>query len=137
MKITQFTDFSLRLLMYLANTRDRVVTVREVAEYYDISPDHLKKIVSRLSELGYLQTVRGKKGGLVLGREPETVNLGQLVREIENLALLPCWDEGCHCIISKCKLRGVVDKALDAFLTVLDGQTLADLDVDLRLSGAA
>lgn len=127
MKITQFTDFSLRLLLHLAANRDRVATVREVAEHYDISAEHLKKIVRRLSELGYVSTVRGKNGGLKLGCEPKTVNLGRLVREIENLALLPCWEDGCTCIITDCKLRGVVDKALAAFLDVLDGQTLADL----------
>lgn len=127
MKITQFTDFSLRLLMYLAGHRDRVCTVREVSEYYGVSGEHLKKIVRRLSELGYIQTVRGKNGGLRLAREPADINLGRLVREEENLALLPCWEEDCACPMPACRLRGVVDKALAAFLDVLDGQTLADL----------
>lgn len=127
MKITQFTDFSLRLLLYLARNRERVVTVREVAEYYDISAEHLKKIVRRLSELGHLQTVRGKHGGLRLGREPVEINLGRLVREAENLALLPCCDPQGTCPMEGCKLKAVVDRALDAFLGVLDAQTLADL----------
>lgn len=128
MKITQFTDYSLRLLLYLAARRDRVVTVREAAEFYGISAEHLKKIVRRLSELGYLATVRGKNGGLRLDVEPESINLGQLVREEENLSLLPCSDrdDGC-CPLDSCKLVNVVDEALSAFLGVLDRKTLADL----------
>lgn len=128
MKITQFTDFSLRLLLYLARHRDRVCTVREIAEFYGISAEHLKKIVRRLSELGHIQTVRGKHGGLRLAREPADINLGRLMREEENLQLLPC-SEGASqdCPIPDCKLRRTVDRALEAFLAVLDGETLADL----------
>ncbi|MBC7908194.1 MAG: Rrf2 family transcriptional regulator [Rhodospirillaceae bacterium] len=128
MKITQFTDYSLRLMMYLASRRDRVVTVREAAEFYGISAEHLKKIVRRLSELGYVATVRGKNGGLRLGVEPDTINLGRLMREEENLSLLPCSDAGESCCpLTGCKLANVVDEALAAFLGVLDGKTLADL----------
>lgn len=127
MKITQFTDYSLRLMLYLAGNRDRVVSVREVAEFYAISSEHLKKIVRRLSELGYVNTVRGKHGGLRLACEPETINLGQLMREEENLALLPCRDTIAPCPVANCKLSGVIDDALGAFLGVLDRKTLADL----------
>ncbi len=127
MKITQFTDFSLRLLLYLARHRDRVCTVREVADFYGISAEHLKKIVRRLSDLGYVQTVRGKNGGLRLAVEPAAINLGRLVREEENLQLLPCSDGKPACPIPDCKLRGTIDRALAAFLAVLDGETLADL----------
>ncbi|MBX9634470.1 MAG: Rrf2 family transcriptional regulator [Magnetospirillum sp.] len=127
MRITQFTDYSLRLLLYLALRRDRVVTVREVAESYGISAEHLKKIVRRLCELGYLSTVRGKNGGLLLAVEPEAINLGRLMRQEENLALLPCNDAGQECPMLECKLAGVIDQALGAFLGVLDGKTLADL----------
>lgn len=127
MKITQFTDYSLRLLLYLASRRDRVVTVREVADYYGVSAEHLKKIVRRLSELNYLTTVRGKNGGLRLACEPETINLGRLMRQEENLSLLPCSDPGEACPLPHCKLAVVVDEALDAFLGVLDKKTLADL----------
>lgn len=127
MKITQFTDYSLRLMMYLAGHRDRVVSVREIAEFYDVSSEHLKKIVRRLSELGYLTTVRGKHGGLRLACEPASINLGRLVREEENLALLPCRDAIQPCPVSNCRLSGVIDDALAAFLGVLDRKTLADL----------
>lgn len=127
MKITQFTDYSLRLMMYLAGNRDRVVSVREVADFYGISSEHLKKIVRRLAELGYLSTVRGKHGGLRLAREPASINLGQLMREEENLALLPCRDAIQPCPVSNCRLSVVIDDALAAFLGVLDRKTLADL----------
>ena len=127
MKITQFTDYSLRLLLYLASRRDRVVTVREISEFYGVSAEHLKKIVRRLSDLGYIATVRGKNGGLRLIREPETINLGRLMRQEENLSLLPCADDGSCCPVTACKLAGVVDEALQAFLGVLDRRTLADL----------
>ncbi len=127
MRITQFTDFSLRLLVYLAPRRDRVVTVREVAEFYNISAEHLKKIGRRLTELGYVVTVRGKNGGLRLACDPSTINLGALMRGEENLALLPCSDGGQPCPLPQCKLAGVVDEALAAFLAVLDKKTVADL----------
>ncbi len=131
MRITQFTDYTFRLLQLLARNRDRIVTVRETAEFYGISGEHLKKIVRHLSEGGHVQTVRGKNGGLLLGREPSEINLGQLFRDGENLSLLPCSDpENCESCCSPeagCKLRGTVDEALAAFMAVLDGKTLADL----------
>jgi Rrf2 family nitric oxide-sensitive transcriptional repressor len=127
MKITQFTDYSLRLMLYLAGNRDRIVTVREVADHHDISSEHLKKIVRRLSELGYIATVRGKNGGLRLACEPDAVNIGRLMRQEENLALLPCSDSTSGCSATSCKLAGLVDEALGAFLAVLDRRTLADL----------
>lgn len=129
MKITQFTDFTLRLLLFLAAHRDRVCTVREISEYYLVSAEHLKKIVRRLSELGYIQTVRGKNGGLRLAVEPDAISIGTLFRQCENLGLLPCYEghAECCCPLMDCKLRGVVDDALAAFLKVFDGKTLADL----------
>ncbi|MDA8231030.1 MAG: Rrf2 family transcriptional regulator [Magnetospirillum sp.] len=127
MKITQFTDYSLRLLLHLAHNRERAVTVREVADYYGISADHLKKIVRQLAELGHVRTVRGKNGGLLLARDPKDINLGRLFRDEENLALLPCFEGDGRCPVRDCKLRGLVDRALDAFLAVLEGQTLGDI----------
>ncbi len=127
MRITQYTDFSLRLLLFLARHRDRTVTVREVAEFYGVSFEHLKKIVRQLVELGHIRTVRGKRGGLMLAREPAVINIGRLVRDVENLALLPCFEPDCVCPLTDCKLAGVMDQALVAFLGVLDGRTLADL----------
>jgi Rrf2 family transcriptional regulator, nitric oxide-sensitive transcriptional repressor len=127
MKITQFTDYSFRLLLFLSRSRDRVATVREVAEYYGISAEHLKKIVRSLSDSGHVQTVRGKNGGLRLAREPSEINLGRLIRDQENLALLPCHEPCDTCPVQGCKLRDLVDEALAAFLRPFDGKTLADI----------
>ena len=127
MKITQFTDYSFRLLLFLSRSRDRVVTVREVAEFYAISSEHLKKIVRSLADLGHIQTLRGKHGGLRLAREPSEINLGQLIRSQENLALLPCHEPCDTCPLDECKLRGLVDEALIAFLKLFDDKTLADI----------
>ncbi len=127
MKITQFTDYSFRLLLFLSRSRDRIVTVREIAEYYDISAEHLKKIVRSLSEAGHIQTVRGKHGGLSLKRDPADINIGRLLREQENLALLPCHEPCDNCPVENCKLRDLVDEALSSFLQHFDGKTLADI----------
>lgn len=127
MKITQFTDYSLRLMMYLAGSRDRVIPMREIADFYGISAEHLKKIVRRLTELGYVTTVRGKHGGLRLASEPGSINLGRLMRQEENLSLLPCVDIRECCPVRDCKLAAIIDEALGAFLGVLDRRTLADL----------
>jgi Rrf2 family transcriptional regulator, nitric oxide-sensitive transcriptional repressor len=127
MKITHFTDYSLRLLMYLARNPGRIVTVREISEFHEISAEHLKKVVRGLSDLGHLRTVRGKNGGLRLAREPSEINIGQLVRDEENLSVLPCYDERGGCTLTDCGLRSVVDTALAAFFAVLDAKTLADI----------
>jgi Rrf2 family nitric oxide-sensitive transcriptional repressor len=127
MKVTQFTDFSLRLLLYLAQAGDRVVTVREIAEFHDISAEHLKKVVRSLADLGHVKTVRGKHGGLLLARKPAEINIGRLVRDSENLAILPCFEHSDECQLKTCRLRTVMDTALEAFLAVLDKQTLADM----------
>ncbi len=127
MKITQFSDYSLRLLVLLARNRDRVVTVREVAQFYGISAEHLKKVVRSLAELGHVRTVRGKHGGVVLAREPNEINLGQLIRAEENLNLLPCFNPGGDCPMPECRVRAIVDEALGAFLNSFDTRTLADI----------
>jgi len=127
MKITQFTDYSLRLLLLLVQSGGKVVTVREVAEHYSLSSEHLKKIVRRLVDLGHIRTVRGKHGGIVLARTPGEINIGQLFRDEENLALLPCHDCNDSCPVDVCRLRTAVDEAMGAFLAVLDSRTLADL----------
>lgn len=127
MKITQFTDFSVRLLLYLAESPGRVVTVREIADHHDISAEHLKKVVRRLSKLGYVSTVRGKKGGLRIACDPGGISLGRLVREQENLSLLPCDGENAPCPLATCRLKVAVERALAAFLAELDREMLVDL----------
>lgn len=131
MRLTAFTDYSLRLLMYLAVGRDRLVTIDEVAAAYGIAKNHLTKVVHLLGVAGDIETVRGKGGGIRLKKAPETINLGTLVRRTEpDLALVPCFDRAELCPITEaCVLQAALQEALAAFLAVLDRFTLADLIV--------
>lgn len=130
MRLTVYTDFSLRLLMYLALKEDGLATIAEVAESYGISRNHLMKVAHQLGLAGYVTSVRGKNGGLRLARGAETIILGDVVRRTEpDLALVPCFhpvDAPCA-IWPKCVLREAMQNALEAFLETLDGYTLADL----------
>lgn len=130
MKLTAYTDYALRLLMYVAVHDDRLVPIKEVAEVFDISRNHLMKIVHELGKGGYLKTVRGKGGGFRLGKPAMDINLGALIRFTEDdPGLVECFgDEESNCnIVDSCMLAGVLQMALDSFFTVLDGHSLADL----------
>jgi len=129
-RLTVYTDFSLRLLMFLALKDDGLATIAEVAKAYGISKNHLMKVAHQLGLAGYLETVRGKGGGLRLARRPEDIVIGEVVRRTEpDMALVPCFaPDGASCpIVPSCALRGALFKARDAFLSALDGCTLADL----------
>ncbi len=128
MRITRYTDYSLRTLIYVALKGENISTIQEIAERYNISKNHLMKVVQELNKKGYLQAVRGKNGGLRLSCRPADINIGTLVRDIEqDFALVECFSgEGCS-LSPACRLKGVLNKALDAFFEVLDGYTLADL----------
>jgi Rrf2 family nitric oxide-sensitive transcriptional repressor len=116
--------------MFLALKGDRLATIAEIAKAYGISKNHLMKVVYQLGLAGYVETVRGKGGGMRLARPPQDIVLGEVVRHTEpDMALVPCFapvDASCV-IFSSCALRGVLSGARDAFLSVLDGCTLADL----------
>ncbi|MGZ3181858.1 MAG: Rrf2 family transcriptional regulator [Telluria sp.] len=130
MRLTSFTDFSLRTLMYLAMNRDRLVTVQDIAEDHGIARNHLTKVVHQLGQLGYVETVRGRNGGLRLGREPEDIVIGEVVRHTEtDFAMAACFDGGSGgCMYSPaCVLKNTLAAATAAFLQVLDGVTLADM----------
>jgi Rrf2 family nitric oxide-sensitive transcriptional repressor len=129
MRLTTFTDYSLRVLMFVGAKNGRA-TIDEIASGYGISRNQLMKVVYRLSQLGYLATVRGKGGGVALARAPESINIGALVRQTEeDLAVVECFQEsdGSCAILPACVLRNALGKALSAFLAVLDAYTLADL----------
>lgn len=129
MRITRYTDYSLRVLIYVAMRGETLSTIREISESYEISRNHLMKVVHQLNLNGYLETVRGKHGGIRLRQRPEEINVGQLVRVTErDLALVECMGEEDNCVISPvCKLKHVMAEALEAFLSVLDRYTLQDL----------
>jgi Rrf2 family transcriptional regulator, nitric oxide-sensitive transcriptional repressor len=129
MRLTAFTDYTLRTLIYLALRPDRLVTISDIATAYDVSANHMMKVVHQLAQTGDIETVRGQRGGLRLARAPEAINLGSVVRRTEpDLDLVTCFGEGQRCVIQEgCVLQHALDEALQAFLGVLDGYTLADL----------
>jgi len=129
MKLTQYTDYALRVLMYLGVRGEGLATITEISECYGISRNHVMKVVYDLGQLEFIETVRGRHGGLRLRRDPADVNVGELVRQMEHhFALVECLGPDNHCCLTPvCVLRGAVNEALEAFLEVLDGYTLADL----------
>lgn len=130
MRLTIYTDFSLRLLMYLALKPDRLATIKEVATSYSISRTHLMKVAHQLGVMGFVGTVRGKGGGLRLARAAATITVGEIVRRTEpDMALVPCLAPiSAVCPITPaCELRHAIEAARVAFLEVLDRYTLDDL----------
>jgi Rrf2 family transcriptional regulator, nitric oxide-sensitive transcriptional repressor len=130
MRLTRFTDYALRTLIFLALRGAEGGRIREVAERYAISEHHLTKVVQELARAGFVQTARGRGGGLKLARAPEAIGVGAVVRALEDdLALVECFTpESSRCrIAADCRLRGLLGEALAAFLAVLDRATLADL----------
>ena len=130
MRLTVYTDFSLRVLMYVALHPERLPTIGEIASSYGISRNHLMKVVYELGLAGYVVTLRGKNGGLRLARAPQEIVLGEVVRRTEpDMALVPCFEPiAAPCAITPaCILRRALYEARAAFLEVLDGYTLADL----------
>jgi Rrf2 family nitric oxide-sensitive transcriptional repressor len=129
MRLTSFTDYSLRVLVYLAVSGEEQVTIREISQRYGVSRNHLMKVVQALSQKGYLIALRGKNGGLRLKISPAEINVGTLVREMENdLVLAECLGDNNQCILTPaCKLKFVLSEALNAFFEVLDAYTLEDM----------
>ncbi|WP_416138525.1 Rrf2 family transcriptional regulator [Halomonas sp. HK25] len=129
MHLTRFTDYSLRVLIYLAVKGEERSTIHEIATSFEVSRNHLMKVVQDLSHKGYITAVRGKNGGLLLKKPPEEIRLGRLVRDTENdLQLVECFGEANECKITPaCRLKPILAEALRAFLTVLDKYTLADM----------
>jgi Rrf2 family nitric oxide-sensitive transcriptional repressor len=130
MRLTVYTDYALRVLMYLAVHPEPKATIGEIAASYGISRNHLMKVAYELGVAGFIETVRGKGGGLRLARPAEALTLGEIVRRTEpDFALVPCFDPcGATCALTPaCRLRGALHQAQATFLAVLDGYTLADL----------
>lgn len=130
MRLTRYSDYSLRVLMYLALRPEQAATIEEISRAYGISRAHLMKVVNDLARAGFLEATRGRGGGLRLARALEEIRVGDVVRHTEErMDLVECFDptqNRCR-IESVCGLRGALEEALDAFLTTLDAYTVADL----------
>jgi Rrf2 family nitric oxide-sensitive transcriptional repressor len=129
MQLTQFTDYSLRALIYIG-LKKNMSTIKDITEAYSISNNHMIKIIHNLSKLGIIKTTRGKNGGITLAVNPGDINLGVLIAKIEpHFDLVPCFNQekaNC-CIAPVCKLKNILYEAQSAFLTVLKNYTLADV----------
>ncbi|TFW22591.1 Rrf2 family transcriptional regulator [Massilia arenosa] len=123
MRLTEHTDYALRVLMYLGGTGDRLATIEEVADMHGISRNHLTKVVHRLGRAGFVKTVRGRAGGMRLARDPSSIMVGEVVRVTEpDFRIVECLDdENNECpIASTCALKCVLGKATNSFLRELD-----------------
>ncbi|PSJ42659.1 HTH-type transcriptional repressor NsrR [Zobellella endophytica] len=128
MKLTTYTDFGLRAMMYLATLpKGELTSVAHVSNLYDVSRNHMVKVVNQLAREGYIHAVRGKNGGIRLARPPEEINVGQVIRALEhNLKGIDCGSPACH-LVPACRLRDALGLAMEAFLRVMESYTLADL----------
>lgn len=130
MRLSEYTDYTLRVLMYCAARRPQLVTIGEIAEHHGLSKNHLMKVVNDLARQGLLATTRGRGGGLQLLPEPAQVRIGDVVRASEtDFRLVECFDaetNACN-LAPDCRLKHLLDEALQACLRTLDGATLADL----------
>ena len=130
MQLTLHADYALRVLLYLGTHPDRVIPTSEIGTAYGISRNHLVRVVQTLAADGYVNVVPGRMGGIKLSRQPQAINLGAVVRSAEvNLKVVECFDPKTNtCVIAPvCGLKGVLQSALNGFLSVLDRYTLADV----------
>lgn len=129
MKLTRFTDYSLRVLMYLGLQDNGRVTIKEISGSYEISRNHLMKVVSMLTRMGYLDARRGPGGGIALARPAQEINLADVVMDMEDdLNLVECFCTGGQCLITPvCELKSVLNQSLNAYIDTLKRYTLADL----------
>ncbi|MCT2347521.1 Rrf2 family transcriptional regulator [Niallia taxi] len=130
MRLTNYTDYSLRVLVYLGLKKTgQLSTIQEIADTYNISKNHLMKIIHNLGKLGYIETIRGRNGGIKLAMNPTEINIGKVVLATEeDFHIVNCFSEGRnYCILTpSCKLKHALNEALMAFLSVLNSYTLAD-----------
>jgi len=128
MELSQFTDFSLRVLIYVGVRDGERSSVKEIAGAYGISKNHLVKVVHNLSKLGYLETFRGRGGGIALGKPAEEICIGTVVRKTEKFSLVECFSpsQSACCLTGHCGLQSVLRKATKLFLAEFDKVTLAD-----------
>jgi len=138
MRLTNFSDYALRMLMYAASAGERLITIEEAARVFGVSKTHLNKVANTLTRAGYLKAVRGRSGGLTLGRAPEDIGIGDVIRLTEpDFALVECFATGSQCVLTqRCKLSGMLIDAMASFQATLDRYTLADIALKPRDFGA-
>ena len=130
MRLTAHSDYALRVLIYLAIKNNKKSTINEISETYHISKEHLRKIVHKLVKENYINSTRGRTGGLTLKQPPENINLGTVIRATEaDFNIVECFDpQTNNCILKgSCKLQNILNEALHAFINTLDQYTLQDL----------
>ncbi|PGS47474.1 Rrf2 family transcriptional regulator [Bacillus sp. AFS041924] len=130
MRLTTYSDYSLRVLIYLSSEpREKLVNIKDIAEAYDISKNHLMKIIYNLGKMGYIETIRGRNGGIRLAKSPSEINIGEIIRKTEeDFNIVECFEHGNTCVITPvCSLKHIFNQALDQFLRVLDQYTLDDI----------
>ena len=135
MRVTKFSDYALRVLIYLAcNPSGNLTTISQLAEAYSISVHHVRMVVHKLGQLGYINCMQGKGGGFELALEPSEILLGDVIRETENdFYMVECFNpEGVCPIVKACKLQNILADALNAFMETLDQYTLADITDNKR-----
>ncbi|WP_256750164.1 Rrf2 family transcriptional regulator [Mesorhizobium sp. Mes31] len=129
MRLTNFSDYALRMLMYAASAGDRLITIEETARTFGVSKTHLNKVANTLTRSGYLKAVRGRSGGLALGLRPEMIRIGDVIRLTEpDFAVVECFATGNQCVLTRsCKLSSMFGEAMASFQSILDRYTLADV----------
>jgi Rrf2 family transcriptional regulator, nitric oxide-sensitive transcriptional repressor len=129
-QLTSFTDYGLRALTYMALLSEgQMTSISQVTEVYGVSRNHMVKIINQLSRVGLVTAVRGKNGGIRLGKPAEQIRIGDVVRQLEPLSLVNCSSDFCH-ITPACRLKQVLNQAVQSFLNELDNYTLADMIQD-------
>jgi len=131
MQLTRHTDFSLRVLIYLSlNKSEQLVTISEISEHFEILKNHLTKVVNHLAQKGYVETIRGKNGGIRLAKKPAEIKLGDVVQAMEmNLEVVDCTKPLCP-LINNCKLKRVLNEAKQSFLSTLNNYSIKDLNTE-------
>lgn len=129
MQLTLYTDYSLRVLLYLSKMPKGTATIGEISQFYGISKNHLVKVVHNLAQLGLIISIQGKGGGIKLAKDPQEICIGEVVRKTEpHFSMVECFNEKTNrCVITNtCRLKGIIHQGLEAFFRVLDNYTLEE-----------
>jgi len=136
MQLTLHSDYSLRVLIYLSQTDKKISTITEISKFYQISKNHLVKVVHKLAQYGFIISTQGKGGGIQLAKKSSEIKVGDVVRKMEpNFNLVECFNEKTNqCVITDvCRLKGVMELGMKAFFNVLDQYTLVDCSTKFQV----